>query len=558
MFKKLYNQLKFRQPYIENNKVIANPEHFTWDQTTDLAIAGFGGAGASAALEAQEQGLDVIVLDRFSGGGATAISGGIFYAGGGTPIQKQLGIEDTPDNMFNYLKLEVQGAVSDDTLKKFCDESVDNYHFLEKNGVKFDASFCPFKTSYPPNQYYFYYSGNESFPPYSNAAIPAARGHRAFTSGISGIGIFDPLRKAITKKNIKVQTQSKVISLLTNTQGDVIGLKVIRLDFGFFAPVLHKIINALHLLMRYTALYWPPLLQVFAYLTEYLERTFGTASYIRAKKGVVLATGGFYANQTMVKNYAEQFVGGSPLGTLADDGSGIQMALQLGAKTDLMDSISAWRFFNPPISLVKGILVGPSGARICNEMYYGAQIGERMMREHQGKSWVIIDHASYEAAKKDLTLKKGLWFHVLLGGFYLFLGSKKATSIRGLAAKLGIPQESLHNTVQAYNHIADSDEPDPMGKPKDYVKALGDGPYHAINTSYDYFYVSCPSLTLGGLTVDEDSGLVVNTQNQVIKGLYAAGRTAVGIPSRGYVSGLSIADCVFSGRRAARHAANQS
>ncbi len=555
MLKSLYNKLKFREAYIENNRVIDNPDTFNWDQTADVVVAGFGGAGAAAALEAQEQGLKTIILDRFNGGGATVISGGIFYAGGGTAIQKQAGVEDTAENMFNYLKQEVQGAVKDETLQRFCNESVDNFNWLQKHGVPFDASFCPFKTSYPPNNYYFYYSGNESFKPYCDNATPAARGHRAHTPGVSGAAIFEPLRASAKKIGIDIQTQSKVVALLTNTAGDVIGLKTIRLNTGVIARLLHKLFAFLHLLTRYPGLYWPPLFQVFAMLTEWLERGMGTANYIRANKGVVLATGGFYANQKMVQQYAPQFVGGSPLGTLADDGTGIKMAMNLGAKTALMDSVSAWRFINPPLSFVKGILVGPSGKRICNEMLYGAQVGEQMMKHHDGKAYVILDEATYKASYNDLSLKKGLWFHVVLGLMFMWFGCKKAQSIRGLATKLGIAPQALHDTFEEYNRQTVADAPDPLGKPKAYMPALGEGPYYAVNASYDYFFVSCPSLTLGGLQVNEESGLVVNQEGKEIKGLYAAGRTAVGIPSRGYVSGLSIADCIFSGRRAARHAA---
>jgi 3-oxo-5alpha-steroid 4-dehydrogenase len=63
---------------------------------------------------------------------------------------------------------------------------------------------------------------------------------------------------------------------------------------------------------------------------------------------------------------------------------------------------------------------------------------------------------------------------------------------------------------------------------------------------------------LGGLQVNEQSGHVLNQQGEAIEGLFAAGRTAVGIPSKGYVSGLSIADCIFSGRRVAKYLAQQS
>jgi predicted oxidoreductase len=61
-------------------------------------------------------------------------------------------------------------------------------------------------------------------------------------------------------------------------------------------------------------------------------------------------------------------------------------------------------------------------------------------------------------------------------------------------------------------------------------------------------------MTLGGLVVDEDTGQVLRADGSVIEGLYAAGRNAVGVCSQSYVSGLSIADCVFSGRRAGRNA----
>ncbi len=67
--------------------------------------------------------------------------------------------------------------------------------------------------------------------------------------------------------------------------------------------------------------------------------------------------------------------------------------------------------------------------------------------------------------------------------------------------------------------------------------------------------MACPSLSLGRLRVDETTGEVLDGCDNTIRVLYAAGRSAVGVASRSYVSGLSIADCIFSGRRAGRHAA---
>ncbi|GAA3165370.1 hypothetical protein GCM10020255_050600 [Rhodococcus baikonurensis] len=61
----------------------------TWDTSVDVLVVGFGVAGASAALEAVAAGSSVLAIDRALGGGASTISGGIYYAGGGTVIQRK-------------------------------------------------------------------------------------------------------------------------------------------------------------------------------------------------------------------------------------------------------------------------------------------------------------------------------------------------------------------------------------------------------------------------------------------------------------------------------------
>jgi len=81
---------------------------------------------------------------------------------------------------------------------------------------------------------------------------------------------------------------------------------------------------------------------------------------------------------------------------------------------------------------------------------------------------------------------------------------------------------------------------------------LSEGPYYAVDASVDarLFPLSC--MTVGGLVVDEGSGAVKSLSGDLVPGLYAAGRNAVGMCSNLYVSGLSYADCIYSGRRAAR------
>ena len=90
---------------------IDDPERFAWDDTADVVVVGFGAAGACAALEADAAGASVILVDKFEGGGATALSGGVVYAGA-TRFQKEAGFDDTTDEMFKYLSLEVGGIVA--------------------------------------------------------------------------------------------------------------------------------------------------------------------------------------------------------------------------------------------------------------------------------------------------------------------------------------------------------------------------------------------------------------------------------------------------------------
>ena len=126
---------------VEAPQIITDPNLFKWDDQADLVIAGLGGAGIAAANEALDQGLSVIGIDKTTGGGSTAKSGGVYYAGGGTPIQKEAGIDDSPENMFNYLIQETGDIIKESTLKKFCETSAENTQWLMDNGVKFNSSY---------------------------------------------------------------------------------------------------------------------------------------------------------------------------------------------------------------------------------------------------------------------------------------------------------------------------------------------------------------------------------------------------------------------------------
>ncbi|MEU7476773.1 FAD-binding protein [Lentzea sp. NPDC042327] len=486
--------------------------------TADVVVAGFGAAGACAALEAAASGASVVVLDRFAGGGATALSGGVVYAGGGTRQQVEAGVADTPESMHAYLRHEVRDAVSDETLRRFCRDSAKMLAWLEDQGVPFGARLCPFKTSYPTDDYHLYFSGSETAWP-----DPVPRGHRTRAKGTSGSVFFARLAEATRRAGVRVMTQTRAVELVVADR--VTGVR---------CRTLTGLPRALHRALSRAAakpwLYLPPLGRALHRVAAAVERRFGRELTVHARRGVVIAAGGFIANRAMLRDHAPAHRGGLALGTPGDDGSGIRLGTAAGGTTDRLDKISVWRFVTPPSALQRGILVDIDGQPFGDATRYGAAIGDEIIRR-DGKAWLLVDDDTLSVAKAQVSTQTAR-FQRFQARYLLSRGLVTAPTIEAAAEKAGIRAPQV----------------EPFGRP----------PYSLIDVSVRFdsfrrgFGYPCPMLTLGGLVVDEQTGAV-----RGVRGLYAAGRSAVGVCSESYVSGLALADCVFSGRRAGHHVAKE-
>jgi 3-oxo-5alpha-steroid 4-dehydrogenase len=513
-----------------------------WDSEADVVVVGFGGAGACAALEAARAGASVVVLDRFTGGGATAVSGGVVYAGGGTYVQRLAGFTDTVDDMVAYLRQEVGDVVSESLLRSFCESSAGMIDWLADVGVPFDPSVCPYKTSYPSNKHYLYYSGSENAWPFRASATPAPRGHRAHGRGTSGRVLFAALAAAVHNAGVHVARQTTATSLVVE-DGRVVGVECRTLRSRWHA-LLHRYATK-------PGLYAPAFARTLHRRIAAIEASHGRVVRIRARRGVVLAAGGFVNNRQMLRANAPAFRGGLPLGTQGDDGSGIHLGESAGGVTDRMSTVSAWRFITPPSALMRGVLVDQSGARFVDESSYGAAVGERLVLERGGRAWLLVDEAILRDARRQIRTET-LWFQRLSAHYLLRVARVRSATVEEVARKAGIDPAGLATTVKKYGEGEDE-----FGKHPDLVAPLT-GPFALIDCRFGpRLGYPCPILTLGGLKVDEGTGQVLDADGAGIAGLYAAGRNAVGICSNSYVSGLSLADCVFSGRRAGRHAAGE-
>ena len=523
-----------------------------WDEEVDVVVVGFGAAGASAAIEASARGASVLVADRFMGGGATVLSGGIVYLGGGTELQEKAGYEDTPEEMFRYLSLETKDAVSETVLRAFCEASVGNFEWLRTIGVPLPPSGTVAKVSYPVADCTLYFSGNEMSPPYSHAARPAPRGHRALGKGITGGVLFEHLRKAAESGGAAIHTYTQAKRLIVDADGTVVGVELREL-VGL--PRWTRLHQLLFLLATHVGGLSRGAAVLFQRQLLRLEAAYGVSRSVRVRGGVVLSAGGFIFNPEMVRRHAPSFVNVSMrLGTAGDSGQGIGLGQSVGAKVAKMDRCTAWRFIDPPVAWLYGVLIGPGGTRICNEHLYGGTIGERMSEAHGGRGFLVLDAIAMKASRTQIVTNRMQLFQRMFGVGNTFFNYKKAATLEELGRRCGMPDGALPRTIREYNKGVETGA-DACGKSDKYLHPVENPPFYAVKLDFDNARYPTPSMTLGGLVVDGATARVVREDGTAIDGLYAAGRNAVGVSSHSYVSGLSIADCIFSGRNAGRHAA---
>ncbi len=538
---------------IEPALVVANPDADGWDATCDVLVVGVGLAGVCATLRTSEdRSLDVLAIDRGPGGGASRQSGGVVYMGGGTKAQKETGLEDTPENMANYLSFETGNLVRADTVRRFSEASPSFQDWLESYGARFGGPATDEKTSYP-NDASLYFSGNEVTVPGRERAWAVQRGHRAKPakggepSKLSGHYLLPPLLDSMrAQPNVRFFPATRARRLIVDKAGAVVGIEVLRIPPGFASwrhgKLMDLAANFIAAAMGLTVRLQKAILA--------LERK-ARPMRIRVKKGVVLSAGGFIYNRVMVEKLAPDYLPVAPLGTLADDGSGIKLGMTVGAKTDSLDRISAWKFLYPPAAYTKTVSIDGKGERLVNEEFYGARTGEAVFGIAGGKSWLISDEPLQQEVVEEIGVMKKMFFQKVQ--FKAMLGeyTVSAPTIAELAEKIGVPVAGLEKTIADYNGRIDAGEADALMKQPKLCQKIATAPYYAMAIGAGLKMAPTSAITVGGLVVDEDTGEVLSSEGGKVPGLYAAGRNAVGLCSHYYVSGLSLGDCVWSGLRAA-------
>src|SRR6478735_1246664 len=199
-----------------------------WDFEADVVIAGYGIAGAAAAVEAASAGADVLVVERTGGwGGAAAMAGGFIYLGGGTSLQKACGFDDSVANMAAFLNVAMRPGADEKRIADYCAGSIEHFEWLVGCGVPFRAAFWGEPGWEPPHDEGLMYSGGENAAPFNTIATPAPRGHvpqmshkRTGEKG-GGFMLMQPLVDTAEKLGVRAEYDIRVQRLVVDDDGRV-------------------------------------------------------------------------------------------------------------------------------------------------------------------------------------------------------------------------------------------------------------------------------------------------------------------------------------------------
>ena len=498
----------------------AAPVPQKWDMEADVVVAGFGGAGASAAIEAARAGASVLLFDKVGApGGSTRLSGGIVYAAN-TKTQQEAGLQDTAEAMYKYLMACGQGRAVPELVKTVTEMSNENIEWLKGMGAQF-----------PPELLAM--SGMEGLPEYAAVTQPMKRGHRVKGGGRV---LFTVMQEAVkAEKNIKVILGASVTRPITRATAadngcEIIGVKVMRRG---------KEIN------------------------------------VRAKKAVILATGGIVSGKDAIpwlKDYSPDISRTVPTGDINATGDGYRIGIYCGGAlkglntacclpSALFPGQTMASIVYANIWGVPNIYVNQEGKRFTDEGAYYVLVCEEMISKKAMTSYCIFDAESIKTAlaiaeqgkakgiSPQMTIAigldpKNLDEQVKSGDLW------KVDSLAELAKKLQINPATLEKTMEVYNANAAAGK-DPEFKRKKAVTPLKTPPYYAFKVNVGMVAHD------GGLSINSKAQ-VLGAYNGVISRLYAAGRDAIGLFGNRYPgSGSAIADCIAFGRIAGKTAATE-
>ena len=537
----------------------------------DVVVAGSGAAGMTAALTAADLGLSVVVIEKAGAfGGSTARSGGGIWAPGNAVLQAA-GVTDTPGQARAYLA-HVAGADVPASLREAFLEHGPGMLDLVLGKTPLRLAWVPGYADYYPEAPGGLARGRSVEPvPFDSRKLGAELGHLARPYLPSPVAITQAEYRwlSLGPRHPRAVLAGARVAVRA-ARGRVRGRRVLSLGQALAAGLRAGLLASgvpVWLDTPMTGLE----VQDGRVTGMYATRD-GESVLIRARRGVLIATGGFERNGEMRRRYQREPAGPQwTTGAPGNTGDGIRAGLDLGAATGLMDD--AW--WGPAIPLPGGpyfclaerslpgcLLVNGAGQRFVNEsapyvdavraMYDGNTPGNPHI-----PAWLVFDQR-YRDRYVFAGRPPG---RPLSRRWYAAGAVVRAEDLAGLARAAGVAAGGLVKTVTRFNEfaVAGRDEEfgrgdsaydryygDPRCRPNPNLAPLARPPYYAVKI------VPGDLGTKGGLRTDEHAQ-VLREDGTVIEGLYAAGNASASVMGHSYAgAGATIGPAMTFGYLAAR------
>ncbi|WP_285021419.1 FAD-binding protein [Novosphingobium sp. fls2-241-R2A-195] len=520
-------------------------EEFSWDREVDVVILGSGGAAMTAAITAHDFGAkDVVILEKTGMvGGTTAMSGGMLWVPG-NHYQTEAGIEDSDEDVVTYLDTLCPDALDPDTLMAFMEQGPEMIrYFADKTPVRFHVF-----ADFPDYQ---------SYVPGAKADGGRSLDNEAFSFDRLGkwAGRVNPSKMAYPLRGSLMEAITGSLdeaALAEREAQDYRGLGQALAGSLFLAVLERNIPVEFEKRARKLIKDGDRVIGVIA------EDADGRDYRVRARRGVVIATGGFEWNEALVKTFLRGPLTG-PVSVPENEGDGLLMAMEAGAQLGNMQHaywMQSALEFKPQHREAKpnymlgsderarpgAILVNRAGKRFVNEAANYNALGKTLHAFDAGTHsyanlpyWLIIDQR-YRS--------KYHTFNTPAGGpvpSYMM----QADTLEELAEIAGIDPAGLAATVARFNDMVRKGHDDDFNRGDatyDNFYMWGDtdfeAPYRTLGVidQGPYFAVKMEAGALGtagGPKTNADAQ-VVDWSGAPIPGLYAAGNAMAAVLGEAY------------------------
>ncbi|MCW1431054.1 FAD-binding protein [Novosphingobium sp. JCM 18896] len=520
-------------------------EEMNWDLEADVVVLGSGGAAMTAAIAAKDFGAGEVVILEKSGmvGGTTAMSGGMLWIPN-NPYQVEAGIADSDDEVVAYLDALAPGQLDPETLGAFLEGGPELIRYLiDKTPVRFHAY-----ADFPDYQPYLPGAKPDGGRSLDNEAFSFATLGK-WATRVNPTKMAYPVRGSLMEA---IQGTLDAATLAEREEGDYRGLGQALAGSLFKAVLDREIPVEFEKRARKLVKDDDRVIGVIA------EDANGRDFRVRARRGVVIATGGFEWNEQLVKTFLRGPLTG-PVSVPENEGDGLIMAIEAGAQLGNMQH-AFWQQsvleFKPQHRNAKpnyllgsderarpgAILVNAKGKRFVNEAANYNAMGKAM-------------HAFDAGTHSYANLPYWLIFDQRYRGKYPLFNAMpssplpsfvmQADTLEALAEIAGIDAAGLAATVERFNGMVRQGHDDDFNRgdntydnfymwgdaefepPYRTLGLIDQGPYYAVKMEPGALGTS------GGPKTNGDAQ-VLDWQGEPIPGLYAAGNAMAAVLGEGY------------------------